>query len=159
MSSEAKAILLHEDIIIPSCGTKRAGEVVTREEAGCSFQWLFENQYGEAIDPDLPRSNPEPEQVNVATGETTIAEETDAESDESSDSEGEASGEKVAETESVAPEVDAEVVSIVRNVLTEGKLQLKTILSQTGLTEEAVTPVLTEANGFKRNQQGWYSNV
>jgi hypothetical protein len=65
----------------------------------------------------------------------------------------------VAETESAAPEVDAEVVSIVRNVLTEGKLQLKTILSQTGLTEEAVIPVLTEANGFKRNQQGWYSNV
>ncbi len=159
MSSEAKAILLHEDIIIPSCGFKRAGDVVTREEAGCSFQWLFDNQYGEACDPDIPRSAPQPEQVDVAIGDTAISEETEKVTDDPSDSEGDASAEKSVDQESAAPEVDAEVVSILRNVLTEGKLQLKTILSQTGLTEEAVIPMLTEANGFKRNQQGWYSNV
>lgn len=152
--SEAKAILLHEDIIIPSCGMKYAGQVVTREEAGCSFQWLFDNEFGEECDPDTPARVIEPEPEDVAIGDSAIPEETDGSTDESSDSDAESSA-----TVTTESDVDVEVVGIVRTVLTEGKLQLKTILSQTGLTEEAVIPVLTEANGFKRNQQGWYSIV
>jgi len=157
--SEAKAIKLHEDITIPSCGLKRAGQVVTREEAGCSFQWLFDNQFGEEWDPAVPVPHAESEQADVAVGDDTVSEETDGETDESSDSDDEASATDTVTESPVVSEGDAEVIGIVRTALTEGKLQLKTILSQTGLTEEAVIPVLTEANGFKKNQQGWYSNV
>lgn len=158
--SEAKAILLHEDIIIPSCGTKRAGDIVTREEAGCSFQWLFDNQFGEPCDPDAKVKPVLP----VKAEEVVVAEvDSDGESDDSddeSDGSDEESTESQSDTEQpVASEADAEVIGILRTVLTEGKLQLKTILSQTGLTEEAVVPVLTEANGFKKNQQGWFSNI
>lgn len=157
--SEAKAIKLHEDVIIPSCGLKHAGQVVTKEEAGCSFQWLFDNQFGEEWDPSVAVPHAEPEQTDIAIGDDTVSEETDEEADESSDSDDEASATDTVTESPAASEGDAEVIGIVRNALTEGKLQLKTILSQTGLTEEAVIPVLTEANGFKKNQQGWYSNV
>lgn len=157
--SEAKAIKLHEDIIIPSCGLKHAGEVVTKEEAGCSFQWLFDNQFGEECDPDMPVQHAEPEQSDIAVGDDAVSEETDVTAGESTDSDDEASASDTATETPVASEGDAEVIAIVRNALLEGKLQLKTILTQTGLTEEAVVPVLTKENGFTRNQQGWYSNV
>lgn len=158
--SEAKAIKLHEDITIPSCGLKRAGQVVTREEAGCSFQWLFDNQFGEEWDPAVPVPHADPEQADVAVVDDAVSAETDGETDESSDSDDESSAtDTVTESPVAESEVDVEVVTIVKAALAEGKLQLKTILAQTGLTEEAVVPMLTEANGFKKNQQGWFSII
>jgi hypothetical protein len=38
-------------------------------------------------------------------------------------------------------------------------MHLKTIVQQSGFTEEVVAPLLTEANGFRKNQQGWFSNI
>lgn len=62
------------------------------------------------------------------------------------------------ETDSIVSDNTA-VIDSVRKLLSEGKMQLKTIGQQIGIAEEIIAPLLTEANGFTKNQQGWFSLV
>ena len=47
----------------------------------------------------------------------------------------------------------------IKAVLSAGKGRLADVVEKSGLTEEVVSALLTEANGFYKNQQGWYGTV
>ena len=72
--------------------------------------------------------------------------------------ESESEDDEESETDSTVSD-DASVISAVRTLLSDGKMQLKTIGQKTGISEEVIAPLLTEANGFTKNQQGWFSLV
>jgi beta-phosphoglucomutase-like phosphatase (HAD superfamily) len=176
--AEKTSIRLDQDIIIPSCGFRTAGTVVTKEEAGDSYEWLLRNEIGHLVgqkttapiaavvaneEVDVPEVDTivqaiveseitEGDQEAEVTSETTVEPEGEIET-ETDDKE-----EVVNEQKPVASE-DAKVIVAVKELLAQGKMHLKTIVQQSGLTEEVVAPLLTEANGFRKNQQGWFSNI
>lgn len=51
-----------------------------------------------------------------------------------------------------------QVIEKVKSILGDGKLQLKTIVRESGISEDVFSPLLTEANGFKKSQ-GWFSKA
>lgn len=52
-----------------------------------------------------------------------------------------------------------DVLEKVKTLLADKKSRLDDIVEHTGLTEEAVSAVLTEENGFHKNQQGWWGII
>jgi len=147
MSEERTAIRLSEDIIIPSCGYKTAGSVVTKEEAGASYEWLLKNDKGDLVGDQEAAKAVVPAVIHE---DPVVSEEDKTEGDD---------GEVAKEQTLVVSEDDAAVIKTVKELLVQGKMHLKTIVQQTGFTEESVSPLLTEANGFRKNQQGWFSNI
>lgn len=164
--SEKTSIKLDQDVIIPSCGFKTAGSVITKEDAGDSYEWLLKNEKGQLVSDNVSVVVvPSGAQILTAPkGKTAVqvdpagtdATETDTE-DEGEPAEGD-DGSVTSEEIPVTSE-DAAVIVAVKELLTQGKMHLKTIVQQSGLTEEIVAPLLTEANGFRKNQQGWFSNI
>jgi len=151
--SEKTAIKLDEEVIIPSCGYKAAGTVVTKAEAGDSYEWLLKNEKGHLVSDQVQSSA-----TKVTVG-PEVVEDDDADQDVDGESTVSDEGEVVNEQTPVVSEDDAAVIGTVKELLAQGKMHLKTIVQQTGFTEEVVSPLLTEANGFRKNQQGWFSNI
>lgn len=169
--SEKTSIKLDQDVIIPSCGLKTAGTVISKQEAGDSYEWLLKNNIGHlvgqktkvqvaqpVVESDEPTSDPEELDENDADDDEADADAETSDSDEDVESETTDDGEVVNEQTPVTSE-DAAVIVAVKELLTQGKMHLKTIVQQSGFTEEVVSPLLTEANGFRKNQQGWFSNI
>jgi hypothetical protein len=181
-------IRLHQDVCIPSCGVKKARQIVSKADCGDSWQWLLENGYGrELTEAEYAEAiaSPPPEMADEdVDGDDDDQEDEDVDDDElegDPESSADAETEKPGAEQSVSPsegEVDQlpengsetpvseslsedqkSVLQAVKEHLSGGKARLETILLQTGLTEDVVTPVLTEANGFRRNQQGWWGLI
>lgn len=162
-------IRLNQDVCIPGTGTRKSRQVVSQADCGDSWQWLLDNRFGTVL-------NEAEFAAAVAVAGPAPADESDEDvdddesDDESEDEEAEGS-ETSPETEQTAsPEVEAPsaeplsedqaaVLQQVKEHLKTGKAQLKTILLETGLTEDVVAPVMTEANGIRKNQQGWYGLI
>jgi len=168
--SEKTSIKLDQDVIIPSCGFKTAGSVVTKEDAGDSYEWLLKNKIGHMVgekrvvpvaavlhapedaspEPDESEEGDDKQDADVAS--ETLDPEVDVESETNDE-------EEVVNEQTPVTSEDAAVIVAVKELLAQGKMHLKTIVQQSGLTEEVVAPLLTEANGFRKNQQGWFSNI
>lgn len=157
-------IRLSQDICIPSCGMKKARQVVSQVDCGDSWDWLVSNkvgqvlteaEYAEAMASPAPVQADEPDDDQDEDEGDDEMEGDETEKPESSDVSSEASAEDVPAAEPLS-EGDKSVLDAVKSHLANGKAQLKTILLKTGLTEDVVGPVLTEANGIRKNQQGWY---
>ncbi len=52
-----------------------------------------------------------------------------------------------------------EMIETVKSIIGDGKAQMKTIVQKSGISEDVIAPLLTEANGFTKNQQGWFSKI
>jgi hypothetical protein len=167
--SEKTSIKLDQDVIIPSCGLKTAGTVISKQEAGDSYEWLLKNNMGHLVGQKTKVQVAQPVVESETTSDTEELDADDADDEEeaaadskASDSDDESEttddGEVVNEQTPVTSE-DAAVIVAVKELLTQGKMHLKTIVQQSGFTEEVVAPLLTEANGFRKNQQGWFSNI
>jgi hypothetical protein len=163
--AEKTSIKMDQDIIIPSCGFRAAGTVVTKEEAGDSYEWLLKNEKGQLVSDNVSVVPADPAILTAPKGKTAVqvdpagtdATETDTE-DEGELAEGD-EGSVTSEETPVVSEDDAAVIGTVKELLAQGKMHLKTIVQQTGFTEDVVSPLLTEVNGFRKNQQGWFSNI
>ena len=169
-------IRLNQDVCIPGTGTCKSRQVVSKADCGDSWQWLIDNRYGQVLsEAEYAAAIASPVSVQA---EEVEAEDEDDEDDEESEGDdvnasepeqpAEPTGPETADgSNSVEPEKTAEplsedqqsVLKTVKEHLATGKSRLETILMQTGLTEDVVTPVLTEANGLRRNQQGWWGLI
>jgi len=157
------SIKLLQEVIIAACGVKKRGDVVTAEDCGESWDWVLQHVAHEVVDGDQ-----EPEEV-VDTPVDTPADTPVDESDETS------SDEDAVETDETAEVVDGDqepeevvdtpseeavdVLEKVKTLLADKKSRLDDIVEHTGLTEESVSAVLTEENGFHKNQQGWWGII
>ena len=158
-------IRLLEPMIIPACGRRNAGDVVTPEDCGDSWEWILNNGRFEVVadaapvEPDaVPETEPiadvvvEPEvdaTEVVPSGETEVVTDVVVEPET-----------VVTDTEpAVVSDADAQALEAIKAVLSAGKGRLADVVEKSGLTEEVVSALLTEANGFYKNQQGWYGTV
>ena len=117
MADSEIAIQLLEDVIIPACGIKKAGDIVTASDCGDSWEWMLQRSRHKVVVPaDDPADAPE-----------------------------------------VTTEVD--VVAKLKESIGDKKYRIDDIVERTGLTEDVVVSALTEANGFQKNQQGWWKVV
>lgn len=164
-------IRLNQDVCIPGTGTRKSRQVVSKADCGDSWQWLIDNRYGQVLN-EAEYAAAIASTAPVQAEEVEDEDEQDDDDDESDASESEQSTEPAspapaveqspAEPEKVAEPLSEDqqaVLQTVKDFLATGKARLETILMQTGLTEEVVTPVLTEANGLRRNQQGWWGLI
>ena len=143
-----QAIRLGEEVIIASCGVKKAGSVVTESECGESWQWILSQiphevlSEGdvEAVEAAQESSVEEPETTEVTTEVTPEAIETPAV--------------PVLQTEEQSAAIDK-----LKTLLCDSKLRLNDIVEQSGVSEDIVSSVLTESNGFRKNQQGWWGLI
>lgn len=164
-------IRLLEPMIIPACGAKKAGDIVTPEDCGESWEWILSNGRFEIVANAVPNVEPvvepdpvvtpvEPETVIEPVVEPVVEPEV-VEPPESVETT------EVVEPETVVQETepavvageDAQALDAIKAVLSAGKGRLADIVEKSGLTEEVVSALLTEANGFYKNQQGWYGTV
>lgn len=168
--ADVQSIKLLEPVIIASCGARNAGDVVTSEECGESWEWILDHINYEVVAEPVavvvtPPAEPvEPESTEeIPAAVVDSAEESPAEVVADVSPEQDVTPDVVPDatetTEVVLNEGDAATVEAVKSVLVVGKSRLKDLLEKTGLTEEVVSPVLIEANGFYVNQQGWYGLV
>lgn len=170
-------IRLLEPMIIPACGERKVGDVVTPEDCGESWEWILNHGRFEYVTADVPGAEPEvvappePEVVvdPVVDPEPVVEPEADA-TEVVQQTEPEAvveMTEVVDPTETVVTETEPAVVAdeesqaleAIKAVLSVGKGRLADVVEKSGLTEEVVSALLTEANGFYKNQQGWYGTV
>lgn len=174
-------VRLRGDTIFSSCGLRKGGEIVTIAEAGDSWQWIIDSRAGEFIDdadiaadtesiPSVISESPEvADEVTTDVSDDVETEtETETETGAESNSESEfetpvvvpadvpADGTEVPETE-VPTETD--VVAKLKESIGDKKYRIDDIVERTGLTEDVVVAALTEANGFQKNQQGWWKVV
>ena len=183
MADSEIAIQLLEDVIIPACGIKKAGDIVTASDCGDSWEWMLQRSRHKVVVPaddpaDVPADAPEDatDEVSEVADEVTTDVSDDVEADAGTESESEvetpvvvpaddptdvptdvpADGAEVPETE-VATETD--VVAKLKESIGDKKYRIDDIVERTGLTEEVVVAALTEANGFQKNQQGWWKVV
>lgn len=165
MADSEIAIRLLEDVIIPACGIKKAGDIVTASDCGDSWEWMLQRSRHKVVVPaDAPDDAPDDaaDEVSEVADEVTTDVSDDVEADAGVESEvetpaeGPADAPEVPETE-VAGETDA--VAKIKEVLGEKKSRIDDIVEDTGLTEDVVVAALTEANGFQKNQQGWWKVV
>lgn len=159
MAESEIAIRLLEDVIIPACGIKKAGDIVTASDCGDSWEWMLQRSRHKVVSlDDVPADATDEvsEVADEATADVSDDVETDTDTDAESDSESEVDAAESSETE-VAGDTDA--VAKIKEVLGEKKSRIDDICEDTGLTEEVVVAALTEANGFQKNQQGWWKVV
>jgi len=166
-------IRLLEPMIIPACGRRNAGDVVTPEDCGESWEWILNHGRFEVVATDVPVVEPavvpEPEVVVDAVVEPEadatevvqpVEPETVAETTEVADTTVVEPETVVTETEPVVvSDADSQALEAIKAVLSVGKGRLADVVEKSGLTEEVVSALLTEANGFYKNQQGWYGTV
>lgn len=172
-------IRLLEPMIIPACGAKKAGTIVTPEECGESWEWILNHGRFEVVSTDVPVAEPEvdaPPELEVVV-DAVVEPEVDA-TEVVQPVEPEAVVEPtevveppvvepqvvepetvVAETEPVVTSEESQALEAIKAVLSVGKGRLADVVEKSGLTEEVVSALLTEANGFYKNQQGWYGTV
>lgn len=155
MAESEIAIRLLEDVIIPACGIKKAGDIVTASDCGDSWQWMLERSRHKVVSLDDVPADAADEVSEVADEATTDVSD-DVETDTDAESESEVDAAESSKTE-VAGDTDA--VAKIKEVLGEKKSRIDDICEDTGLTEEVVVAALTEANGFQKNQQGWWKVV
>jgi len=155
MAESEIAIRLLEDVIIPACGIKKAGDIVTASDCGDSWQWMLERSRHKVVSLDDVPADAADEVSEVADEATTDVSD-DVETDTDAESESEVDAAESSNTE-VAGDTDA--VAKIKEVLGEKKSRIDDICEDTGLTEEVVVAALTEANGFQKNQQGWWKVV
>ena len=155
MAESEIAIRLLEDVIIPACGIKKAGDIVTASDCGDSWQWMLERSRHKVVSLDDVPADATDEVSQVADEATTDVSD-DVETDTDAESESEVDAAESSKTE-VAGDTDA--VAKIKEVLGEKKSRIDDICEDTGLTEEVVVAALTEANGFQKNQQGWWKVV
>lgn len=150
-------VRLFEDVIFASCGLRKAGSVVTVAEAGESWQWCIDRKIGQFIDEDdMEEAMAVPDAKPAVVSEVA--------NDEVTEDTNQAVESSEPVSEEVAPELTPEVAEVaepdqikaIYELLKDHKSRLDDIVSQSGLTEDVVKAVLTEANGFKKNQQGWW---
>ncbi len=166
MEDSEIAIRLLEDVIIPACGIKKAGDIVTASDCGDSWEWMLARSRHEVVSlDDVPTDVPadaaevpadEPDEVAEVADEVTTDVSDDGETDPGAESESEV------ETPADAAEVpgtETDAVAKIKEVLGEKKSRIDDICEDTGLTEDVVVAALTEANGFQKNQQGWWKVV
>lgn len=159
MAESEIAIRLLEDVIIPACGIKKAGDIVTASDCGDSWEWMLQRSRHKVVsfdDVSADATDEVSEVADEATADVSDDVETDTDTDAESDSESEVDAAESSETE-VAGDTDA--VAKIKEVLGEKKSRIDDICEDTGLTEEVVVAALTEANGFQKNQQGWWKVV
>lgn len=175
MADSEIAIQLLEDVIIPACGIKKAGDIVTASDCGDSWEWMLQRSRHKVVVPaDAPADATD--EVSEVADEVTTDVSDDVETDAGTESESEvetpvvvpadvpadapvdvpADGTEVPETE-VATETD--VVAKLKESIGDKKYRIDDIVERTGLTEDVVVAALTEANGFQKNQQGWWKVV
>lgn len=157
--SKIVAIKLINNCIIAAIGECSAGEVFLKEDCGDSWDWLLEphnrvavglneDQYVEELekaeaDEELKAEEAglvDTEQDEAVTEETSVASESESGQEQASD-------------------VGTDLVDGLTTILREGKKHIKSLVEATGSTEEELIAVLTEANGFHKNQQGWWGCV
>ena len=154
MAGSEIAIRLLEDVIIPACGVKKAGDIVTASDCGDSWEWMLARSRHKVVslddvEPDVPAD------VTEVADEVTTDVSDDVESDSAADSE----VETPADTDVPAEVPATDVVAKIKEVLGEKKSRIDDICEDTGLSEDVVVAALTEANGFQKNQQGWWKIV
>jgi len=163
MADSEIAIRLLEDVIIPACGIKKAGDIVTASDCGDSWEWMLQRSRHKVVVPaDAP--DDAADEVSEVADEVTTDVSDGVEADTSAESESEVETPADAPTDvpeasetEVAGETDA--VAKIKEVLGEKKSRIDDIVEDTGLTEDVVVAALTEANGFQKNQQGWWKVV
>jgi hypothetical protein len=144
-----KTHVLMQDCIVSQFGRVQAGFEISQGDVD-SLTWSYLERNGmlksiESIVADAD-ANDSPAPV--------VSDEPPAQTGEESDP----TGDEDSELDSIVSD-DASVISAIKMLLSEGKMQLKTIGQQAGIAEEVIAPLLTEANGFTKNQQGWFSLV
>ncbi len=167
-------IRLLEPMIISACGARKAGDVVTPKDCGDSWEWILNHGRFEAVATDVPVVEHEvvaplepevvPESAVVATEVVQPVEPVEPEAVVEPT---EVVEPQVVEPETVVTETEPAVVAseesqaleAIKAVLAVGKGRLADVVEKSGLTEEVVSALLTEANGFYKNQQGWYGTV
>lgn len=170
MADSEIAIQLLEDMIIPACGIKKAGDIVTASDCGDSWQWMLERSRHKVVSlDDVPADAPaEVSEVSEVADEVTTDVSDDVETDSVADADSEVETPVVVPVDvpTDAPEatetevaVEADAVAKIKEVLGEKKSRIDDIVEDTGLTEDVVVAALTEANGFQKNQQGWWKVV
>lgn len=175
MADSEIAIQLLEDVIIPACGIKKAGDIVTASDCGDSWEWMLQRSRHKVVVPaEVPADAPEDaaDEVSEVADEVTTDVSDDVEADAGTESDSEVEtpadapvevpadvpvdGAEVPETE-IATETD--VVAKLKESIGDKKYRIDDIVERTGLTEDVVVAAMTEANGFQKNQQGWWKVV
>ena len=170
MAESEIAIRLLEGVIIPACGVKNAGDIVTASDCGDSWEWMLQRSRHKVVVPaDAPADAPEDatDEVSEVADEVTTDVSDDVEADAGVESESEVETPVVvpavvpADDPADAPEVTTEVdvVAKLKESIGDKKYRIDDIVERTGLTEDVVVAALTEANGFQKNQQGWWKVV
>lgn len=163
-------IRLLEPMIIAACGAKKVGDVLTPEDCGESWEWILDNGRFEVVTMDVPVVEPEvvaPPEPEVIADEVVEPEVVQPAEPEPVVEPTEVVEPQVVEPETVVAETEPAVVAseesqaleAIKAVLSVGKGRLADVVEKSGLTEEVVSALLTEANGFYKNQQGWYGTV
>lgn len=164
-------IRLLEPMIIPACGAKKAGDIVTPEDCGESWEWILSHGRFEVVADVVPSVEPlvepdsvvppvEPDHVIEPVVEPVVEPEVVEPQDAVETTEVVQPETVVQETEPAAvSSEDAQALEAIKAVLSAGKGRLADVVEKSGLTEEVVSALLTEANGFYKNQQGWYGTV
>ena len=153
MADSEIAIRLLEDVIIPACGVKKIGDIVTASDCGDSWEWMLARSRHKVVSPDDVS-----EEVPEVSYETPADASDDVQPDPGAESESEVSDETPADAVEV-PETETDAVAKIKEVLGEKKSRVDDICEDTGLAEDVVVAALTEANGFQKNQQGWWKVV
>ena len=149
MADSEIAIRLLEDVIIPACGVKKIGDIVTASDCGDSWEWMLQRSRHEVVNPDDV-----PDDVPEVADEVTADVSDDVETAAVPDSEVETPADSAD-----VPATETDAVAKIKEVLGEKKSRIDDICEDTGLSEDVVVAALTEANGFQKNQQGWWKIV
>jgi hypothetical protein len=144
VADSEKTHLIMQDCIISQFGKVSAGFEISESDVDPNtWKYLERNGMVKSVDSIVADADANEAAVSDVA-ETSTTAETDGES-ESTDGE--------------SSEPDEGIIMAVKQHLTEGKLQLKTLVQQTGISEDVLVPLLTEENGFSKNQQGWFSLI
>lgn len=169
-------IRLLEPMIISACGARKAGDVVTPKDCGDSWEWILNHGRFEAVATDVPVVEhevvaplepevvPEPEVVATEVVQQvepeTVVEPTEVVEPPVVEPQVVEQETVVTKTEpAVVADANLQALEAIKAVLSAGKGRLADVVEKSGLTEEVVSSLLTEANGFYKNQQGWYGTV
>ena len=144
MASSEKTHLIMQDCIISQFGKVSAGFEISESDVDPNtWTYLERNGMVKSVDSIVADADANEAPVNDADESSSVSE-NDGES-ESTEGESSLPGEGI--------------ILAVKQHLSEGKLQLKTLVQQTGISEDVLVPLLTEENGFSKNQQGWFSLI
>ncbi len=172
--ADVQSIKLLEPVIIASCGAKNSGDVVTFEDCGESWNWIIDHVNHEVVaEPDAVEVTPPAEPSEQETQPTTVVDAVvEPEVVQPVEPEAVVEPTEVVEPPFVEPQVvepetepavvlgeESQALEAIKAVLAIGKGRLADVVEKSGLTEEVVSALLTEANGFYKNQQGWYGTV